>query len=109
MPLRRKTVTMRPAMSRAASAVLLGVATALLLGFQSVSAAELKIATWNLEWLTSRPAGDPALPSDVAPKREEDVVTLAGYASRLNADVVALQEVDGPPIAARLFPPERYV
>ena len=26
-------------------------------------AAELKLATWNLEWLTLRPAGDPALRS----------------------------------------------
>ena len=26
------------------------------------AAAELKVATWNLEWLTLRPAGDPALP-----------------------------------------------
>ena len=29
-------------------------------------AAELKLATWNLEWLTLRPAGDPALPLDRA-------------------------------------------
>ena len=32
------------------------------------AAAELKLATWNLEWLTLRPAGDPALPADVQPK-----------------------------------------
>jgi endonuclease/exonuclease/phosphatase family metal-dependent hydrolase len=74
----------------------------------SVAAAELKIATWNLEWLTARPAGDPALPADVVPKRPEDIALLAGYAARLNADVVALEEVDGPGIAARLFPPDRY-
>lgn len=75
---------------------------------QDASAAELKIATWNLEWLTTRPAGDPALPADVAPKRPEDIARLAGYAARLNADVVAMEEVDGPAIAARLFPPDRY-
>jgi len=71
-------------------------------------AAELKIATWNLEWLTARPAGDPALPSDVRPKRPEDLARLARYAALLDADVVAIEEVDGPEIAARVFPPDRY-
>jgi endonuclease/exonuclease/phosphatase family metal-dependent hydrolase len=75
---------------------------------RSAPAAELKIATWNLDWLTARPAGDPALPPDVVPKRPEDIALLAGYAARLSADVVALEEVDGPAIAARLFPPDRY-
>ncbi len=72
-------------------------------------AAELKLATWNLEWLTARPAGDSELPVDVEPKRPEDVARLARYAAELNADVVAIQEVDGPAIAARIFPPDRYV
>lgn len=71
-------------------------------------AAELKLATWNLEWLTARPAGDPALPSDVVPKRPEDVARLRQYAADLNADVIAMQEVDGPAMAARIFPPDRY-
>ena len=71
-------------------------------------AAELRVATWNLEWLTSRPAGDPALPENVRPKRSEDVDALRRYALLLDADVVAFQEVDGPEIAARVFPPERY-
>ena len=70
--------------------------------------ADLKVATWNLEWLTSRAAGDPALPEDVIPKTPADVATLAQYATQLDADVVALQEVDGPGIAAKLFPPDRY-
>ena len=70
--------------------------------------AELKLATWNLEWLTSRPKGDPALPRDVTPKANEDLARLARYAETLAADVVALQEVDGPEIAARLFPAGRY-
>ncbi|MCW3474446.1 endonuclease/exonuclease/phosphatase family protein [Limobrevibacterium gyesilva] len=74
-----------------------------------VQAAELKLATWNLEWLTARPAGDPALPADVRPKQPEDVARLRGYAETLAADVVAFQEVDGPEMAARIFPPDRYV
>ena len=71
-------------------------------------AAELTIATWNLEWLTDRPDGDRALPQDAHPKRPEDIATLAGYAALLDADVIAIQEVDGRAIAARIFPPARY-
>lgn len=85
------------------------LALLLLLIAGPAGAAELKLATWNLEWLTSRPAGDPSLPRDVHPKAEEDIARLARYAEALAADVVALQEVDGPEIAARIFPPGRYV
>lgn len=71
-------------------------------------AGELKLATWNLDWLTLRPAGDPALPADVHARAPEDFAALRAAADRLAADVVALQEVDGPDPAARLFPPDRY-
>lgn len=71
-------------------------------------ALELKLATWNLEWLTLRPAGDPALPQDVRPKDAEARAALRRYAADLAADVVAMQEVDGPQAAATIFPPERY-
>ena len=68
-------------------------------------AAELKLATWNLEWLTTA-VGD--LPPDVRPKRTEDIELLHRYATELDADVVAMQEVDGSAIAARVFPADRY-
>lgn len=84
------------------------VLTVLLLFAGGASAAELRVATWNLEWLTARPAGDPALPPDVRPKRPEDIDALRRYALLLDADVIAFQEVDGPEIAAQVFPPERY-
>lgn len=71
-------------------------------------AADLKLATWNLEWLTLRPAGDPALPENVAPKRADDLARLRQYAVRLDADVVAFQEVDGAEAAAEVFPADRY-
>jgi endonuclease/exonuclease/phosphatase family metal-dependent hydrolase len=71
-------------------------------------AGDLKVATWNLEWLTARLAGDPALPADVQPKSAADIAVLRDYALKLNADVIALQEVDGPGIAAAVFPPDRY-
>lgn len=68
----------------------------------------LKVATWNLEWLTARPEGDRALPQDVHPKRPEDLVTLSRYAAQLNADLIAIQEVDGREVAAQVFPPAAY-
>jgi len=83
--------------------VLLGLLTAL-----PASAAELKIATWNLNWLTTRSAGDPKLPADVTPRGEADFTRLAQYAGMLNADVIAIQEVDGFAAASKLFPRDRY-
>ncbi len=71
-------------------------------------ATDLKIATWNLAWLSLRPAGDPAIPPDVPRRGAADLDRLAGYARRLNADVVALQEVDGPEVAARVFDGRNY-
>lgn len=71
-------------------------------------AADLKVTTWNLEWLTLRPAGDPALPGNVQPKQPADRTALRRYAQELDADVVAFQEVDGPAAAATVFPPDRY-
>ena len=72
------------------------------------AAAVLKVATWNLEWLTLRHPGDPALPSDVKPRSPQDFARLRAYAKILNADVVAMEEVDGPAAAAKVFPPDRY-
>jgi len=74
----------------------------------AAQAAELKVATWNLNWLTDRPAGDHGLPEDVHPRSADDFARLRQYALELNADVVALEEVDGREAAARVFPPDRY-
>jgi endonuclease/exonuclease/phosphatase family metal-dependent hydrolase len=79
----------------------------LLLPFRG-HAAELKVATWNLDWLTSRQAGDRSLPPDVVPRSPGDFDLLAAYAQDLNADVVAIEEVDGWGAAVRLFPRDRY-
>jgi len=70
--------------------------------------AELKIATWNLDWLTTRQAGDRGLPADVTTRSPEDFDRLAGYARELGADVVAIEEVDGWNAAAKLFPRDLY-
>jgi endonuclease/exonuclease/phosphatase family metal-dependent hydrolase len=69
--------------------------------------AEFKIATWNLDWLTTRQAGY-GLPADVVPRTEEDFARLAQYVQELNADVVAIQEVDGFPAATKIFPRDLY-
>ena len=84
----------------------------------------LRIATWNAEWMLE-PAefdalmarclpegrrargGERALYCNVGRERrwsEADLDRLAAFAATLDADVVALQEVDGPEVARRLFP-----
>ncbi len=67
--------------------------------------AAVRFSTWNMEWLTQRGTG---LPEDAAPKRDDDVATLAGYASRLAPTVAALEEVDDAALVARIFPAQRY-
>src|SRR3954464_7027221 len=82
---------------------------------QAAAPAELKIATWNLEWFMKpetvraltpacTPADAPrdgtrrAIPCDVAhelARSGEDIAAMRDYARNLHADVVALQEVDG--------------
>jgi len=69
---------------------------------------EFKIATWNLNWLTQRQQGDPALPRDVRVREAGDFTRLRAYADKLDADVVAFEEVDGVEAAARVFDPARY-
>jgi endonuclease/exonuclease/phosphatase family metal-dependent hydrolase len=79
----------------------------LLLAWPAI-AADLKVATWNLNWLTLRQTGDPILPRTVTARRTEDWAALRRYATQLDADVVAFQEVDGLRAAAEVFPPDRY-
>lgn len=79
-----------------------------LLAALPVAATELKLATWNIAWLTLRPPGDPALPRGQTIRTQADLDALAAYARRLDADVVALQEVDGAEAAARVFDPRSY-
>jgi endonuclease/exonuclease/phosphatase family metal-dependent hydrolase len=85
---------------------------------------ELELASWNLEWLiapaifrplkaTCAPDGaavrgsERRLPCDVAFGKERaasDFAALARYAKALDADVIALQEVDGAEAARLVFP-----
>lgn len=102
---------------RAAVLVLLALAG------PAAAAERLTLATWNLEWLMA-PAtfdalaadclgngrraggGERAIPCNIVPKArwsEADLARLAAFAKTLPLDVVALQEVDGPAAAARVF------
>jgi endonuclease/exonuclease/phosphatase family metal-dependent hydrolase len=69
------------------------------------TATELKLSSWNIAWLSFRGA---LLPSDVTPRGAADLGLLAAYARRLDADILALQEVDGPQAAARILDPGSY-
>lgn len=80
----------------------------LVLSALPAGAAELKIATWNIAWLTMKPAGHPDLPRGLPAREARDFARLRVYADRLAADVVAIQETDGPLAAARVFDATRY-
>ena len=80
----------------------------LLLAAAPLRAEEIKLATWNIAWLTTKPTGHRDLPRDVRAREEDDLRLLRGYASRLQADVLAMQEVDGPEAAALILDPREW-
>jgi endonuclease/exonuclease/phosphatase family metal-dependent hydrolase len=63
---------------------------------------QLVVASWNLDWLHRRRQGGLVKRSAV------DYQRLRGYATRMNADVVAVQEVDGPEALQLVFDPAEY-
>jgi endonuclease/exonuclease/phosphatase family metal-dependent hydrolase len=81
----------------------------LLLASPALAQPEIKLATWNIAWLTLKPANHPDLPPNLTPRRESDFALLRGYAQRLDADIVALQEIDGEAAAARVFDTRHYL
>jgi 5'-nucleotidase (lipoprotein e(P4) family) len=85
---------------------------------------QVRIASWNVEYLMT-PATHRALSANCAqnggmvggddrtlpcaitkrePRTADDYASLRRYATELRADIVALQEVDGPEAAAQVFP-----
>ena len=90
--------------------------------------AELKLATWNLEWFMKpetlraltpacTPADAPrdgarrAVPCNVAHelvRSGEDIAAMRRYARILDADIVSLQEVDGAEAARLIFPDYKF-
>jgi hypothetical protein len=70
------------------------------------AAESIKVAAWNMNNLHFV-VGEPL--RDGAPSRSEaDYAILRKYRDRLGADVIALQEVNGPKAAALVFPPDQY-
>ena len=66
----------------------------------------VRIVSWNLNNLHH--ASGEALRSRAPVRVDEDFVVLRHYVRRLDADVIALQEVNGPKAARRLFPESEY-
>ncbi|WP_165741876.1 endonuclease/exonuclease/phosphatase family protein [Candidatus Thiosymbion oneisti] len=62
----------------------------------------LRLATWNLEHLAA------AVGAGCRPRSEADYARLRRHARRLNADLIALQEVEDRAAVARLFDPGTY-
>lgn len=75
-------------------------------------AKDIKVATWNMAWLTLRaaeingPTPDPK--RAIYQRNEQDFETLRGYVRQLDADVIALQEVDTVEAAAKVFDRSEY-
>lgn len=67
-----------------------------------LAAAELLIATWNLEHLAARDG------AGCRPRDGEDYAALGRVAERLDADIVALQEVENAAAVARVFDRDEY-
>lgn len=62
----------------------------------------LRIATWNMEHLSEDGA------KGCKPRTDADYATMRRYAEKLNADVVAFEEVESVGAAARVFDPDKY-
>ena len=107
---------------------LFGAALAFSIAAAADSAPKLTLATWNLEWMMTpstfdalasscskpghRARGDErSIPCDLVPKArwsDEDIGRLREFASKLPADVIALQEIDGVTAARTIFPDREF-
>ncbi|MEO8670232.1 MAG: endonuclease/exonuclease/phosphatase family protein [Tahibacter sp.] len=62
----------------------------------------LKLVTWNLEHLAEADG------TGCRPRGESDYAALRSHVEKLNADVIAFEEVETARAAARVFSPDRY-
>jgi endonuclease/exonuclease/phosphatase family metal-dependent hydrolase len=67
----------------------------------------ITVATWNINNLHEN-AGNAVRPGAIV-RQEEDYAILNSYRKKLDADIVALQEIGSPQAAARIFPPDEYI
>jgi endonuclease/exonuclease/phosphatase family metal-dependent hydrolase len=66
------------------------------------AAEPLRIATWNMEHLSEDGT------KGCKPRTDADYDVMRRYAERLNADVIAFEEVESVKAAARVFDPTKY-
>jgi len=66
------------------------------------SSQELKLVSWNIEHLADQ------VGKGCKPRSETDYKALADYAATLDADVVALQEVESEKAISRVFPSSQW-
>ena len=64
-------------------------------------AQDLRLATWNIQTLTT---GKKVFPDQVFVRAQADLDFLANFATGIAADVIALQEIASPAAAAQVFP-----
>lgn len=69
----------------------------------SVEQGPLRLAAWNMEHLAE------ANGTGCRPRTDADYAALRAYAEALNADVIAVQEVESKAAVERVFDPSRYV
>ena len=62
----------------------------------------LRLASWNIEWLADEPE------HGKKPRSLSDYEALARYARQLDADVIAVQEIEGREALMRVFDPKEY-
>jgi endonuclease/exonuclease/phosphatase family metal-dependent hydrolase len=62
----------------------------------------LRVATWNMEHLSENGA------QGCKPRTDADYAVMRSYADRLDADIVAFEEVESIKAAARVFDPAKY-
>jgi endonuclease/exonuclease/phosphatase family metal-dependent hydrolase len=74
-------------------------------------AGTIRIATWNMAWLTDRmpgTGGEGGVPDNVHHRTKADWALVKKYAKRLNADIVAFEEVDGIAMAKKAYGASKY-
>lgn len=68
----------------------------------------VRIATWNIANLHAETGQHLPGRPDAAARSDADYARIARYIAGLEADIVAFQEVNGPPAARRVFPEDKW-
>lgn len=73
---------------------------------------DVHLTTWNMGWLTDRAdqinGPNPEPRRAIYQRTAADYAGLHAYAGTLNADIIAVQEVDGTDALAKVFDPAQY-